>query len=138
MQDRNPRSGQVRAIFDATIIGVNDNIRANTEKKTTDPTLFDLLVARSTLEGSDFTLFKPDVSKAHRCNKVTKKRWRYMIAAVKDKFWVNMVGAYGVASAQLYGEAWRPCSLAWLTTSHLDLRLSGRLFGAAKESDGPS
>ena len=31
-----------------------------------------------------------------------KKDWNYMIATIKDKFWVDMVGSYGVASAQLY------------------------------------
>ena len=31
-----------------------------------------------------------------------KKDWKYMIATIKDGFWVNMAGTYGVASAQLY------------------------------------
>ena len=34
---------KVRTIFDATIIGVNDNIRSHITKKTTSPTLHDLL-----------------------------------------------------------------------------------------------
>ena len=49
---------KVRTIFDATIIGVNDNIRANTDKKTTAPTLYDQLH----LLDADLTLFKSDVS----------------------------------------------------------------------------
>eukprot|EP00439_Symbiodinium_sp_Y106_P020873 s9650_g2.t1 len=82
----------------ATIIGVNDNIRANTDKKTTAPTLYDKLH----LLEKNLTLFKSDVSRAHRRIKVLKKHWKYMVAKIKDKFWVNKVGTYGVASAQLY------------------------------------
>ena len=93
---------KVRAIFDATIVGVNDNIRANTDKKTTAPTLYDLLFAKLHLLDANLTLFKSDVSKAHRRIKVLKKHWKYMVAKIKDKFWVNKVGTYGVASAQLY------------------------------------
>ncbi|CAE7630983.1 MKK3 [Symbiodinium sp. CCMP2592] len=54
---------KIRTIFDASVIGVNDNIRANTDKKTT----------------------------AHRRIKVLKKHWRYMVAKIKKKFWVNKV-----------------------------------------------
>ncbi|CAE7471849.1 MKK3, partial [Symbiodinium sp. CCMP2592] len=93
---------KVRTIFDASVIGVNDNIRANTDKKTTAPTLYDLLFAWLHLASKDLTLFKSDVSKAHRRIKVLKKHWRYMVAKIKKKFWVNKVGTYGVASAQLY------------------------------------
>ena len=89
---------KVRTIFDATIIGVNDNIRANTDKTT----LYDLLFAKLHLLDASLTLFKSDVSKAHRRIKVFKKHWKYMVAKIKDKFWVNKVGTYDVASAQLY------------------------------------
>ena len=34
--------------------------------------------------------------------KVLKKDWKCMVASIKELFWVNMVGTYGVASAQLY------------------------------------
>ena len=93
---------KVRTIFDASIIGVNDNIRANTDKKTTAPTLYDLLTARLHLTQGPLTLFKSDASKAHRRIKVQKKDWKYMMVTIKHKFWVNMLGTYGVASAQLY------------------------------------
>eukprot|EP00439_Symbiodinium_sp_Y106_P058689 s3382_g8.t1 len=93
---------KVRSIFDATVLGVNDNIRANTDKKTTAPTLYDLLFAKLHLLEKNLTLFKSDVSKARRRIKVLKKHWKYMVAKIKDKFWVNKVGTYGVASAQLY------------------------------------
>ncbi|CAE7724424.1 MKK3 [Symbiodinium sp. CCMP2592] len=87
---------KIRTIFDASVIGVNDNIRANTDKKTTAPTLYDLLFAWLHLASKDLTLFKSDVSKAHRRIKVLKKHWRYMVAKIKKKFWVNKVGTYGV------------------------------------------
>ena len=85
---------KVRTIFDI--------MRANTDKKTTAPTLYDLLTARLHLTQGPFTLFKSNVSKAHRRINLQRKDWKYMIATIKDKFWVNMVGTYGVASAQLY------------------------------------
>ena len=42
---------KVRTSFNATIIGVNDNIRSNGSKKTTSPTLHDLLWAWGQLYG---------------------------------------------------------------------------------------
>lgn len=70
---------KVRTIFDATIIGVNDYIRSNINKKTTSPTLHDLLQAQATLGG------RP-----------------HPFQVIKNLFWVNLVGTYGVASAQFY------------------------------------
>ena len=75
-------------LFDATITGVNDNIRSNINKKTT---------SRGQLLEEDLTLFKSDVSKAHRRIKI-----RRQVATIKNLFWVNLVGTYGVASAQFY------------------------------------
>ena len=49
---------KVRTIFDATIIGVNDNIRSHITKKTTSPTLHDLLWARGQLLDKDLTFLK--------------------------------------------------------------------------------
>ena len=56
----------------------------NTYKRTTAPTLYDLLTARLHLTQGPFTLFKSDVSKAHRRIKVQCRT--YMIATIKDKF----------------------------------------------------
>ena len=55
-------SDKVRTIFDTAIIGVRDNIRQNTNKKTTAPTLHDLLRGRSLIPDDDYILFKSDVS----------------------------------------------------------------------------
>ena len=64
--------------------------------------LYGLLFAKLHLLDPNLTLFKSDVSKAHRRIKVLKKHCKYMVAKIKDKFWVNKVGTYGVASVQLY------------------------------------
>ncbi len=49
----------------------------------------------------DQTIFKSDVSKAHRRCKVRSKDWKYQVAKILHEYWVNMVGTYGIASAQL-------------------------------------
>ena len=53
--------------------------------------------------GPDTTLLlKADVSKAHRRIKILPSGWKYQVAQIDQQWWVNKVGAYGVASAQLY------------------------------------
>ena len=42
------------------------------------------------------------VTKAQRRIKVLKEEWRYQIACLQDEWWINKVGTYGMASAQLY------------------------------------
>ena len=105
---------KIRTIFDATISEVNNWIRKHLLHKTTAPTLHDLMWARMRLRqsikhqadrrlpGRRFTLFKSDVSKAHRRVKVRKADWKYMVAHVLGEYWVNQVGTYGVASAQYF------------------------------------
>ena len=51
---------------------------------------------------STFLLLKADVSKAHRRIKILKPGWKYQVAQIDQHWWVNKVGTYGVASAQLY------------------------------------
>ena len=51
---------------------------------------------------STFLLLKADVSKAHRRIKILKSGWKYQVAQIDQQWWVNKVGTYGVASAQLY------------------------------------
>ena len=51
---------------------------------------------------STFFLLKADVSKAHRRIKILKPGWKYQVAQIDQLWWVNKVGTYGVASAQLY------------------------------------
>ena len=54
--------------------------------------------------GPDTTLLilKADVSKAHRRIKILPSGWKYQVAQIDQQWWVNKVGTYGVASAQLY------------------------------------
>ena len=51
---------------------------------------------------STFLLLKADVSKAHRRIKILKSGWKYQVAQIDQQWWINKVGTYGVASAQLY------------------------------------
>ena len=51
---------------------------------------------------STFFLLKADVSKAHRRIKILRSGWKYQVAQIDQQWWVNKVGTYGVASAQLY------------------------------------
>ena len=50
----------------------------------------------------DLILIKADVTKAHRRIKVLQKDWKYTAAQIKDQYWINTCGTYGIASAQLY------------------------------------
>ena len=54
--------------------------------------------------GPDTTLLllKADVSKAHSRIKILPSGWKYQVAQIDQQWWVNKVGTYGVASAQLY------------------------------------
>ena len=47
-------------------------------------------------------LLVADVSMAHRRVKVLKSGWKYQVVNLDGEFWVNKVGTYGIASAQLY------------------------------------
>ena len=124
---------KVRTIFDAAVIG-----EANADKKIIAPALFDLLIARASLGGSVFILFKSDVNKAHRRVKVTRRHWRYIIAAVTEKFWLNMVGHLwcGLCPVLLGKDgsaSERPC-LPPHACNYVDLRLRGRLHGTLEGS----
>ena len=52
--------------------------------------------------GPEWMILKADVSKAHRRIKVLSKGWKFQVAINKGHYWVNKVGTYGMASAQLY------------------------------------
>ena len=99
---------------DKKVRTIVDNIRALT------------LVARAAPE---LILLKSDVSKAHRKLKVTRRHWCYIIATVNKTFWVNMVGTYGVASAQLSCGRMAALRLPPPAGAALDLCLRGRLHG---------
>ena len=49
-----------------------------------------------------WALLKADVTEAHRRIKVTKEGWKYQVAHLNGSWWINKVGTYGMASAQLY------------------------------------
>ena len=53
-------------------------------------------------QGETFIILKADVTKAHRRIKVLPKDWKYQVACIQNRWWVNRVGTYGMASAQLY------------------------------------
>ena len=42
------------------------------------------------------------MTKAHRQIKVLPQDWRFQVAQLEDEWWVNKVGTYGMARAQLY------------------------------------
>ena len=42
------------------------------------------------------------MTKAHQRIKVLPQDWRFQVAQLDDEWWVNKVGTYGMASAQLY------------------------------------
>ena len=106
---------KIRTIHDASINGVNAHIRKNSPEKTTAPTLMDGMRALHWLHkfekdiahgasgpnANPLMLLKIDVKAAHRRCKIQKNDWKYQVAQTKMGVWVNMVGTYGVASAQL-------------------------------------
>jgi len=122
-------SDKVRTIFDVSWGGGNTHIQSNTSERTTAPTVMDCVQALHWLhsmkpcpptpaicgEGNSedgwqppeadqaWTLLKADITKAHRRIKVLKPDWKYQVAQLGPKaWWVNKVGTYGTASAQLY------------------------------------
>ena len=52
--------------------------------------------------GTEWTLLKADVTKAHRRIKVLPADWKYQVAEIDGEWWINKVGTYEMASAQLY------------------------------------
>ena len=61
----------------------------------------------------NWSILKADVSKTHRRVKILRPGWGFQVAVNKGHYWINKVGAYGMASAQLY----------WGRTAALLLRL---------------
>ena len=53
-------------------------------------------------QDDQWMLLKADVTKAHRRVKILAPEWRYQVAKLGDEWWINKVGTYGMASAQLY------------------------------------
>ena len=114
---------KIRTIYDGSWGGANAHIQANTEERTTAPTVMDCLHGIHWLQASQkepghkklpyahwdwpkqddqWMLLKADVTKAHRRVKILSPEWRYQVAKLEDEWWINKVGTYGMASAQLY------------------------------------
>ena len=49
-------------------------------------------------QGETFIILKADVTKAHRRIKVLQKDWKYQVACIQNRWWVNRVGTYGMAT----------------------------------------
>ena len=116
---------KIRTIYDGSWGHANSHIQQNTVEKTTAPTVMDCVQAihwlnttkeKSTgtvASGTDlawhpphkqttWAILKADVCKAHRRIKVKSDEWRYQVAQLDGEWFINKVGAYGMASAQLY------------------------------------
>ena len=70
------------------------------------------------MASEEWTILKADLAKAHRRIKILPKDWKYQVALIGGKVWVNKVGTYGIASAQLY----------WGRLAALKLRILYYLF----------
>ncbi|CAE8732808.1 unnamed protein product [Polarella glacialis] len=94
---------KLRTIHDATVNSVNLWIQRNQPERTTAPGLFGLLYAIYYL---------------------------YMVAMIKDMYWINKVGSYGVASAQYH---WGRMAKQWPNYAILmelaERYVDGGLFG---------
>ena len=107
---------KIRTIHDASINNVNDHIRQHSLERTTAPTLMDGMHAIHWVIHHDpadrgggasgpkppLMLLKVDVKSAHRRCKILQKDWKYQVAETPMGVWINKVGTYGVASAQLH------------------------------------
>lgn len=56
------------------------------------------------------------LTKARRRVKIQHSEWKYQVAQVDGEWWVNKVGAYGMASAQLYWGWWPSTKTLSLST----------------------
>ena len=133
---------KVRTIYDGSWGGANAHIQANCEERTTAPTVMDCMhgihwlqaaqaePARSKLnyahcewpsKAEEWLLLKADVTKAHRRIKILPEEWKYQVARLGDEWWINKVGTYGMASAQIY----------WGRMAALLLRLVYHIFPLA-------
>ena len=126
-------SDKMGTIFDGSWGGANTHIQENTTERTTTPIVMDCVQALHWLHAIQpgpstpagcgeedlgdgwmpptkdqaWTLPKADITKAHRRIKVLKPDWKYQVAQLgPEAWWVNKMGTYGMASAQLYWGEW--------------------------------
>jgi len=117
---------KIRTIYDGSWGHANSHIQQNTVEKTTAPTIMDCVQASQSIgmvaSGTDlgwhpphkqttWAILKADVSKAHRRIKVQSDEWRYQVAQLDGEWWINKVGTYGMASAQLGPNGCTPPSI---------------------------
>ena len=111
---------KVRTIFDGSWGGANTHIQSNTVERTTAPTVMDCVQALHWLHASKTTPLAPaqggetggsstwsppgpHQAWTHRRIKVLPTDWLFQIAQLGERsWWINKVGTYGMASAQLY------------------------------------
>lgn len=116
---------KIRTIYDGSWGRANAHIQQNTTEKTTAPTVMDCVQAIHWLRtvqrvplapvalGTErqwcppgpettWSILKADVTKAHRRIKITPEGWKFQVAHLEGEWWINKVGTYGMASAQLY------------------------------------
>ena len=107
---------KIRTIYDGSWGGANAHIQANTDERTTAPTVMDCLHGIHWLQASQkepghkklpyahwdwpkqddqWMLLKADVTKAHRRVKILAPEWRYQVTKLGDEWWINKVGTYG-------------------------------------------
>ena len=68
------------------------------------------------------TTMDPPERKAHSRVKILPEDWRFQVAKLEGEWWINKVGTYGMASAQLY----------WGRTAALILRLLYNIFPSGR------
>ena len=93
-----------RTPHDGKVVGLTAAIRKNLRGRTTSPSIHEVRYAmrhsRQCPHRSLGVLIF-DVSKAHRRCKLNSKDWKYATAKLaQDEIYVNLVGTYGIASAQ--------------------------------------
>ena len=114
---------KIRTIYDGSWGRANAHIQAHCAERTTAPTVMDCMHGIHWLQATqtessrgklpyahwewpskqeEWMLLKADVTKAHRRIKILPAEWKYQVARLGDEWWINKVGTYGMASAQIY------------------------------------
>ena len=133
---------KIRTIYDGSWGRANAHIQAHCAERTTAPTVMDCMHGIHWLQATqtessrgklpyahwewpskqeEWMPLKADVTKAHRRIKILPAEWKYQVARLGDEWWINKVGTYGMASAQIY----------WGRMAALLLRLVYHIFPLA-------
>ena len=100
---------KIRTIYDGSWGGANAHIQANChgihwlQASQEEPGRSKLPYAHWEWPSKDDQrlLVKADVTKAHRTINIFPEEWKYQVARLGEEWWINKVGTYGMASAQL-------------------------------------